>query len=92
MSIKYDGISPIHIYSNTAVSKAKSISAIHNGAKRFFDKKYNHKNTLAKITASIITTIPNGSRVDVIGQSGNFFQIRFGGRTGFASRDFIRLT
>ena len=42
-------------------------------------------------TAAIITTIPNGSSVQVIGQSGDFFQIRFGGNEGWASRNFIRI-
>ena len=42
-------------------------------------------------TSSIILSIPNGSSVEVIDLVGNFFQIRFGGRTGFAARDFVRL-
>lgn len=41
-------------------------------------------------TSPIIGVIPNGSTVEILGTSGNFFNIRFGGRTGFASRDFIR--
>lgn len=41
-------------------------------------------------TASIITSIPNGSTVTILGESGNWYQISFGGRTGWASKDFIR--
>jgi len=42
-------------------------------------------------TASIITTIPNGTRLDITDIAGNFFQVNFGGRTGFVSRDFVRV-
>ena len=43
-------------------------------------------------TSTVITTIPNGSTVNATDVTSNFYQITFGGRTGFASRDFIRLT
>jgi len=41
-------------------------------------------------TASIITTIPNGTRIPITGISGDFFQTNFSGRTGFVSRSFVR--
>lgn len=42
-------------------------------------------------TAAIISSIPNGSKVTILSSSGNWYQISFGGRTGWASRDFIKL-
>lgn len=41
--------------------------------------------------ASIIAKIPNGSRVQILGTNGNFYQVSFNGRTGWVSRDFIRV-
>ena len=42
-------------------------------------------------TSSIITTIPNGTQIPITGISGDFFQTSFGGRTGFVSRNFVRV-
>jgi len=41
--------------------------------------------------ASVIRTIPNGSRINITGISGSFFNTNFGGSNGWVSRDFIRL-
>jgi len=41
--------------------------------------------------ASIINTIPTGTRINISGISGDFFQTNFGGRTGFVSRGFVRI-
>ena len=44
----------------------------------------------ANATAPIIATIPNGTQIPITGISGDFFQIFFGGRTGWVSRNFVR--
>jgi len=45
----------------------------------------------ANTTAPILTTIPNGTRIPILGTSGNFFQTSFNGLNGFVSRDFVRI-
>ncbi|MCL2375001.1 MAG: N-acetylmuramoyl-L-alanine amidase [Firmicutes bacterium] len=45
----------------------------------------------ANATAPVVTTIPNGTRIPISAISGNFFQTTFGGRTGWVSRDFVRI-
>ncbi|MCL2570259.1 MAG: N-acetylmuramoyl-L-alanine amidase [Firmicutes bacterium] len=42
-------------------------------------------------TASILGTLPNGSRVTIQDIRGDFFQINFNGRPGFVSRSFVRI-
>ena len=40
-------------------------------------------------SSAIIGSIPNGSTVQIIGEQNGFYQIIFGGQTGFASGSFI---
>jgi len=40
-------------------------------------------------SASIITTIPNGTVIPITGISGDFYQTNFGGRTGFVAQNFV---
>jgi len=42
--------------------------------------------------AQIIGTIPNGSRLQVTGESNGFYFVSFNGRTGWVSSDFIEIT
>jgi|GEM_PF-1320614 len=43
-------------------------------------------------TSPVIATMPNNATVQVRDIVGNFYQVVFNGTTGWASRDFIRLT
>ncbi|MBQ7131329.1 MAG: SH3 domain-containing protein [Oscillospiraceae bacterium] len=38
---------------------------------------------------TIIGSIPNGSTVDILGSSGNWYVVRYNGQTGYASSDYI---
>jgi len=40
-------------------------------------------------TAPVLTTIPNGTMLDLIGVAGDFFETSFGGQRGFVSRNFV---
>ncbi|MCL2369727.1 MAG: N-acetylmuramoyl-L-alanine amidase [Firmicutes bacterium] len=42
-------------------------------------------------TSAVLVTIPNGTRIPITGISGNFLQTFFAGRTGWVSRDFVRV-
>jgi len=42
-------------------------------------------------SSPVIGSIPNGTRLNISGISGNFFRTTFGGNTGWVSRDFVRL-
>jgi len=42
-------------------------------------------------SSTIIAVMPNGSRVVVTNIFGNFYEVNFGGRVGYASKDYITL-
>lgn len=41
---------------------------------------------------SRITTLPNGATVTVLAQSGGWYQVSYGGKTGYVSGEYIRFT
>jgi uncharacterized protein YgiM (DUF1202 family) len=43
------------------------------------------------LTANVIASMPNGSSVIILGEENGFYKVRFNGREGYASMDFIRL-
>ena len=44
----------------------------------------------ASTTASIIGTLRNGAQVTIIGESGNWYKIKFNERVGYVSKDYVR--
>ncbi|WP_431804130.1 SH3 domain-containing protein [Halobacillus andaensis] len=40
---------------------------------------------------SILTSIPSGSKIDVIGTNGSWYEVQFNGKTGWVSSEFIKL-
>ena len=41
------------------------------------------------LTAPIIARAKNGVKVEILGEEGSWYRVNYGGRTGFASKDFI---
>lgn len=41
------------------------------------------------LTAPIIARAKNGEKVEILGEEGSWYRVNYGGRTGFASKDFI---
>ncbi|MDY3827275.1 MAG: SH3 domain-containing protein [Clostridium sp.] len=44
----------------------------------------------ASTSASIIGTLRNGAQVTIIGESGNWYKIKFNERVGYVSKDYVR--
>lgn len=42
-------------------------------------------------SASVVTYLLNGAKVNIIGESGNWYKITYGGHTGYVSKDYIRI-
>jgi len=46
----------------------------------------------ASLSAGVITTIPSGASVTVIGVNGNWYQVQYNGQTGYVSADYVKLS
>ena len=44
----------------------------------------------ASTSASIIGTLKNGAKVDITGESGNWYKINYNGRVGYVSKDYVK--
>lgn len=44
------------------------------------------------VQSAVIGVIPNGGTVNIYGQTGNWYVIKYGSTTGYASADFIEIT
>ena len=44
------------------------------------------------VQSAVIGVIPNGATVNIYGQTGNWYVIKYGSTTGYASTDFIEIT
>ncbi|MCI5727249.1 MAG: SH3 domain-containing protein [Clostridium sp.] len=44
----------------------------------------------ASTSASIIGTLKNGAKVDITGESGNWYKINYSGKVGYVSKDYVK--
>lgn len=44
----------------------------------------------ASTNAQILASMPKGSRVEIVGESGDWYQVRYGSLTGYASKEYIQ--
>jgi uncharacterized protein YgiM (DUF1202 family) len=54
-----------------------------------FGRLYVHTSPL--ITSEVVDILPNGMRVEVLGEYGSFYQIRYDGKTGYVANAYIEL-
>ncbi|MGN5650599.1 SH3 domain-containing protein [Bacillus sp. Brlt_9] len=47
-------------------------------------------NLRSSINGPVVATMPNGTKVEVISKSNGWSQVKFGGKTGWASSEFLR--
>jgi len=47
--------------------------------------------TSASTASSVVSVLPSGANVTVLGEQGGFYQVKYGGRTGYASKNYVMI-